>query len=83
MEPCAGTCGDPASRWRARRASGGWASTRLNVRFTDALTMADRHAVYKQCLKEVADQLGVSVTFMAKFAEVGAGSSCHIHLSVC
>ena len=40
----------------------------INVRFTEALEMADRHAVYKQCLKEVADQLGVSVTFMAKFA---------------
>jgi glutamine synthetase len=53
----------------------------INVRFTEALAMADRHAVYKQCIKEVADQLGVSVTFMAKFAEDRAGSSCHIHLS--
>ena len=38
----------------------------LNVRFADALTMADRHAVFKQCFKEVADSLGMSVTFMAK-----------------
>ena len=28
--------------------------------------MADRTAVYKQCIKEVAAQLGISVTFMAK-----------------
>jgi len=41
----------------------------LNVRYADILTMADRHAVYKQCLKEVADMLGISVTFMAKFSE--------------
>ena len=54
----------------------------LNVRYADALTMADRHAVYKQCLKEVAEEQGVSVTFMAKYDEGGAGSSCHIHLSL-
>lgn len=53
----------------------------LNVRYTDVLAMADNHAIYKQCLKEVADQLEISVTFMAKYAEDGAGSSSHIHLS--
>jgi len=54
----------------------------LNIRYTDILTMADRHAIYKQCLKEVADQQGISVTFMAKFAANGAGSSSHVHLSL-
>ncbi len=54
----------------------------LNVRYADILSMADRHAIYKQCLKEVADQLGISVTFMAKFAADGAGSSSHVHLSL-
>lgn len=54
----------------------------LNVRYTDVLAMADRHSVYKQCLKEVADRMGISVTFMAKFAEDRAGSSCHVHLSL-
>ena len=54
----------------------------LNVRYTDVLTMADRQSIYKQCLKEVADQLGISVTFMAKYSADGAGSSCHIHLSL-
>ncbi len=54
----------------------------LNVRYADVLTMADRHAIYKQCLKEVADQQGISVTFMAKFAPDAAGSSSHIHLSL-
>ena len=54
----------------------------LNVRYTDALQMADRHVMFKQCLKEVADQMGISVTFMAKFAQDRAGSSCHIHLSL-
>lgn len=54
----------------------------LNIRYADALTMADRHAIYKQCLKEVADEMEISVTFMAKYAEEQAGSSCHIHLSL-
>ena len=54
----------------------------LNVRYGDVLTMADRHVIYKQCLKEVADQMGISVTFMAKYAASGAGSSSHIHLSL-
>lgn len=54
----------------------------LNVRYTETLRMADRHVIFKQCLKEVADQGGLSVTFMAKFAADRAGSSCHIHLSL-
>jgi glutamine synthetase len=54
----------------------------LNIRYSEALEMADRHIVYKQCLKEVADAMGLSVTFMAKFAADRAGSSCHIHFSL-
>jgi len=54
----------------------------VNIRYAGALDMADRHVVFKQCLKELADAAGMSVTFMAKFAADGAGSSCHIHLSL-
>jgi glutamine synthetase len=54
----------------------------LNVRYAEALDMADRHVVYKQCLKELADQMGISVTFMAKYHTDRAGSSCHIHMSL-
>jgi glutamine synthetase len=54
----------------------------VNVRYADALTAADRHVVFKQCLKETADRLGVSVTFMAKPHTDRAGSSCHVHLSL-
>lgn len=54
----------------------------LNVRYTETLEMADRHLVFKQCLKELADSMDMSVTFMAKFAEDRAGSSCHIHASL-
>jgi glutamine synthetase len=54
----------------------------LNIRYAEALDMADRTVVFKQCLKELAEAAGMSVTFMAKFAADGAGSSCHIHLSL-
>ncbi len=54
----------------------------LNIRYADTLEMADRHCIYKQCAKELADQLDMSVTFMAKPAADQAGSSCHIHLSL-
>lgn len=54
----------------------------LNIRYSDVLAMADNHTVYKQCFKDVAGNLGIAVTFMAKFDENLAGSSCHMHLSL-
>jgi len=54
----------------------------LNVRYAEALDMADRHVIFKQCLKELADASGMSLTFMAKPDAAQAGSSCHIHLSL-
>lgn len=54
----------------------------INIRYSDVLTAADRQSIFKQCLKEVADQLGLSVTFMAKYDAGSAGSSCHLHLSL-
>jgi glutamine synthetase len=54
----------------------------LNIRYADLMTMADRHTVYKQCLKELADSLGLAVTFMAKLDEQQAGSSSHVHVSL-
>ena len=54
----------------------------INVRYGEVMQMADDHALYKQCLKEVAEQCGVSVTFMAKQASGQAGSGCHIHFSL-
>ena len=54
----------------------------LNIRYAEALDMADRHSIYKQCFKEIADELEMSVTFMAKYDDNQAGSSCHVHLSL-
>jgi glutamine synthetase len=54
----------------------------INVRYAAALDMADRHVVFKQCVKELAERAGLSVTFMAKPFHGQAGSSCHIHFSL-
>jgi len=54
----------------------------LNLRYADALEMADRHAIYKNGVKEIAHLRGQSVTFMAKWDDALAGNSCHIHTSL-
>ncbi|HUF97024.1 MAG TPA: glutamine synthetase family protein, partial [Ilumatobacter sp.] len=54
----------------------------LNVRYAEALDMADRHTLMKHGMKELADRQGISVTFMAKPFHDDAGSSSHLHLSL-
>jgi glutamine synthetase len=54
----------------------------INVRYADALTMADRHVVIKNATKEIAYLQGKAVTFMAKWDFGLAGSSSHIHMSL-
>jgi len=54
----------------------------INLRYAEMLEMADRHVIYKQAVKELAMQQGLSVTYMAKFDENLAGNSCHLHSSL-
>ena len=54
----------------------------INFRFSDAVTMADNHVIYKNGIKEMAHQAGCSVTFMAKPDHTWIGSSCHVHSSL-
>jgi glutamine synthetase len=54
----------------------------INVKYADALTMADRHVVLKNATKEIAHAQGKAVTFMAKWDFALAGSSSHIHMSL-
>ena len=54
----------------------------INFRYSDALTMADNHVIYKNGAKEIAFQNGCSITFMAKPDHGWIGSSCHIHSSL-
>lgn len=54
----------------------------INIRYADALTSADRHALFKHGAKEIALQNGYAITFMAKPDHTWTGSSCHIHVSL-
>src|SRR6201998_4692553 len=53
----------------------------IGFRHDEALATCDTHAIYKNGAKEIADQHGKSLTFMAKYDE-REGNSCHIHLSL-
>src|SRR5690349_9504910 len=52
----------------------------IGFRYAQALVTCDNHTIYKNGAKEIADQHGKSITFMAKFDE-REGNSCHIHIS--
>jgi glutamine synthetase len=63
---------------------GEWSRGQHEVNFTydEPLEMADRHVIFKHGVKEIADQHGKAVTFMAKYMPGEAGNSCHIHMSL-
>lgn len=63
---------------------GEWGRGQHELRFVydQPLPMADMHTVFKQGVKEISDQHGKSVTFMAKPWADEVGSSCHIHMSL-
>ena len=54
----------------------------INVRYSDALDMADNHAIIKNACKEIAWAKGKALTFLAKWDTAKAGNSCHIHQSL-
>ncbi|MGE0007403.1 MAG: glutamine synthetase family protein [Parvibaculaceae bacterium] len=54
----------------------------INVKYAEALDMADRHVILKNGCKEIAWSLGKAVTFMAKWNYALAGNSAHIHQSL-
>jgi len=51
----------------------------IDLRYQDALTMADQAMIYRLVVKELAAQEGVYATFMPKpiFGENGSGMHCH------
>ena len=54
----------------------------IDLRYTDALTMADNVMTFRLVVKEVAHELGVHATFMPKPLETVQGSGMHTHLSL-
>ncbi|AOZ70005.1 glutamine synthetase [Rhodobacter xanthinilyticus] len=54
----------------------------INAKYSDALDTADMHSLIKLGVKQIAQEHGASVTFMAKYDDKRAGSSSHIHQSL-
>ncbi len=54
----------------------------INLRYAEAVEMADRHTIYKNGAKEIAYLQGKAITFMAKLHHDLAGNSCHLHSSL-
>jgi glutamine synthetase len=54
----------------------------INLRHASPVEMADRHALFKLCLRDLAASAGMAVTFMARPFGTTTGSSCHLHLSL-
>ena len=52
------------------------------IRYDDALKAADKAALFKTCMKQIAFEHGLSVTFMAKWNSELPGSSGHLHQSL-
>ncbi|SFC47287.1 glutamine synthetase family protein [Streptomyces aidingensis] len=50
-------------------------------RYAEAMATCDNHVFFKTGVKQIAEQEGRAVTFMAKYDE-GEGNSCHVHLSL-
>ena len=52
------------------------------IRYDDALRAADKAALFKVGMKQIAHEHGLSVTFMAKHSPTLPGSSGHLHQSL-
>lgn len=54
----------------------------IDLRFCDALSMADAVMTYKLVVKEVAEKHGVYASFMPKPMEGQPGNGMHVHMSL-
>jgi glutamine synthetase len=54
----------------------------INIRYSDLLTAADHAFLFKNGVKEIAEQQGLLATFMAKPSPRWSGNSCHLHFSL-
>jgi glutamine synthetase len=54
----------------------------IDLRYTDALTMADNVMTYRLTVKEVAQEFGIYATFMPKPVQGVNGSGMHTHQSL-
>lgn len=61
---------------------GGPSQHEIDLRYADALTMADSVMTYKLAVKEIAIEHGVHASFMPKPLEGAPGNGMHVHQSI-
>jgi glutamine synthetase len=54
----------------------------MNMHYADAVTAGDQTMLFKNGVKEISHQLGLTASFMAKWHDQEDGSSGHSHLSL-
>lgn len=54
----------------------------INLAPSAPVEAADRHALYKLGVREIARSHGLAASFLAKWHEDFGGSSCHMHISL-
>ena len=54
----------------------------INWTYSDALTTADRHTFFKWMVRTIAEQQGLTATFMPKPFSHLTGNGCHVHQSL-
>ncbi len=76
--------GMTAARVPIESSKGEWSRGQheINFIYDEPLAMGDLHVLFKQGVKEIAEQHGKAISFMAKLAPGEAGNSCHIHISI-
>lgn len=60
----------------------GQGQVEVNLRYAGVLEMADRTAIYKNGIKEMADLDDLTVTFMSRYRTEEPSSGFHVHISL-
>jgi glutamine synthetase len=79
LRRCLDDSGLPVEMAQVEYGHGQW---EINLEYTGAVEMADRHILFKQATRDYAARHGYTATFMPRPATADLGSSCHIHASL-
>lgn len=54
----------------------------ISIRYADALTAADQQIIFRETVRGVAINYGLTASFLPKIFATQAGNGCHLHLSL-
>ncbi len=64
------------------KAEWGHGQFEINLVYGDVMEIADRHVIFKHCIREMAALNGIQATFMAKWDQKHSGNGAHVHMSL-